>query len=78
MENIAVTSQPRDRFLRINDVLDRTGLSRATLYRKVNAKTFPPQYKLAQRCCGWRESEVSVWQRNPITFPVDDLPPPEA
>ncbi|WP_158213741.1 AlpA family phage regulatory protein [Sphingopyxis witflariensis] len=71
----AMTSQPPDRFLRINAVLDRTGLSRATLYRKVHAGTFPPQYKLAQRCCGWRESHVSVWQRNPITFTVDDLPP---
>lgn len=64
-----------DRFLRLNSVLDRTGLSRATLYRKIAAGTFPPQHKLAERCCGWRESEINIWQRNPITFTLADLPP---
>ena len=69
-----MSSHPPDRFLRINTVLDRTGLSRATLYRKIQAGTFPPQYKLSERCCGWRESEVNFWLHNPITFSVDDLP----
>ncbi|WP_365999522.1 AlpA family phage regulatory protein [uncultured Agrobacterium sp.] len=30
-----------DRILRLNAVLDRTGLSRATLYRKIQGGTFP-------------------------------------
>ena len=30
-----------DRILRLTAVLDRTGLSRSTLYRKVDAGTFP-------------------------------------
>jgi prophage regulatory protein len=72
-----MTSQPSDRYLRLNDVLDRTGLSRATLYRKIQAGTFPPQYKLAVRCCGWRESHLNIWLRNPMTFTLDDLPPNE-
>jgi prophage regulatory protein len=63
-----------DRFLRLKAVLDRTGLSRATLYRKINAETFPPQQKLSQRCCGWRESHVNIWLRNPMTFTIADLP----
>ena len=67
-------SQPVDRFLRLNTVLDLTGHSRATLYRKIAAGTFPPQHKLAERCCGWRESEVNIWLRNPISFNVADLP----
>ncbi|WP_338424847.1 helix-turn-helix transcriptional regulator [Sphingopyxis kveilinensis] len=62
-----------DRFLRLPAVLSRTGLSRATLYRKIVAGTFPPQRKLAERCCGWRASEVDVWLRNPMTFTVADL-----
>lgn len=62
-----------DRFLRLPAVLSRTGLSRATLYRKIVAGTFPPQHKLAERCCGWRASEVDVWLRNPMTFTVADL-----
>jgi len=67
-----MASQSPDRFLRINSVLDRTGLSRATLYRKIQAGTFPRQIRISDRCCGWRESEVIEWQHNPIYFTVDD------
>lgn len=67
-------SQPLDRYLRLNAVLDCTGLTRATLYRKIQAGTFPAQYKLSERCSGWRESEVSAWQRNPMKFTRNDLP----
>jgi prophage regulatory protein len=47
--------KPLDRFLRLNTVLERTGLSRATLYRKIQSGTFPKQVRIAERCCGWRE-----------------------
>lgn len=47
-----MASHAPDRFLRLNTVLDRTGLSRATLYRKIQAGAFPRQVKLAERCCG--------------------------
>ncbi|MBE1526731.1 prophage regulatory protein [Sphingopyxis sp. OAS728] len=71
-----MSSQPiPDRFLRLNTVLDRTGLSRATLYRKIAAGTFPHQVKIAERCCGWRESEVAAWQRDPDGFNGSGLPP---
>lgn len=69
-----MSSQAIDRFLRLDAVLDRTGLSRATLYRKIAAGTFPHQIKIAERCCGWRESEICAWQRNPVYFNVNDLP----
>lgn len=62
-----------NRFLRLPAVLSRTGLSRATMYRKIAAGAFPPQHKLSERCCGWRESEVDVWLRNPMTFTIADL-----
>jgi len=52
-----------ERILRLNAVLDRTGLSRATLYRKVEAGTFPRQLRIATRCTGWRESEINEWLR---------------
>ena len=50
-----------DRILRIATVLDRTGLSRATLYRKVRDGTFPRQIGISTLCSGWRESEVNEW-----------------
>ncbi len=69
-----MTAQPSDRILRLNTVLDRTGLSRATLYRKVQAGTFPRQIRIATRCTGWRESAVNDWMRNPMFWSVDDVP----
>ena len=61
-----------DRILRLDTVLDRTGLSRATLYRKVQAGTFPRQVKIAVRCAGWRESAVNQWLDNPMFYNVGD------
>jgi prophage regulatory protein len=57
-----------DRILRINAVLERTGLTRSTLYRKIERGTFPPQIKLSERCAGWRESAINAWLRNPIFY----------
>jgi prophage regulatory protein len=61
-----------DRILRIKAVLERTGLSRSTMYRKMQNGTFPPQVKLSQRCAGWRESAVTDWMHNPMLYSVDD------
>lgn len=61
-----------DRILRLNAVLDRTGLSRSTLYRKIQTGTFPKQVRIATRCAGWRESAVTAWMRNPMFYSVAD------
>lgn len=50
-----------DRILRIKTVLERTGLSRSTLYRKIREGTFPRQVKISTQCAGWRESIVDRW-----------------
>ena len=55
-----------DRILRLRAVLERTGLSRSTLYRKIQEGTFPPQVRIAARCVGWRESAVAEWLRKPL------------
>lgn len=63
-----------DRILRLNAVLDRTGLSRSTLYPKVQTGTFPRQVRIATRCTGWRESAIKDWMRNPMFYSVTDDP----
>ena len=67
-----MTEQPPDRILRLSAVLDRTGLTRATLYRKIQQGTFPRQVRIATRCAGWRESAISDWMRNPMFYQVDE------
>lgn len=69
---IAMTAPPSERILRLNTVLDRTGLSRATLYRKVRAGTFPKQISIATSSTGWRESAINDWLRNPMFWSIDD------
>lgn len=66
-----MTTELPDRILRLNAVLDRTGLSRSTLYRKVDQGTFPAQILIATRCVGWRESAVADWLRNPMFYNVE-------
>ncbi|WP_419808604.1 helix-turn-helix transcriptional regulator [Sphingomonas sp.] len=67
-----MTSDTPDRILRLKTVLERTGLSRSTLYRKVEARTFPKQIKISTRCAGWRESAVKAWLHNPMFYSADE------
>jgi prophage regulatory protein len=67
-----MTTKP-DCFLRIAEVLKRTGLSRATLYRKIEDGSFPAQVRLSDRCCGWRESAVNHWCKNPMLWSADSM-----
>ncbi|UUL82369.1 helix-turn-helix transcriptional regulator [Sphingomonas qomolangmaensis] len=66
-----MTNEP-DRILRIKTVLDRTGLSRSTLYRRLQARTFPEQVSISERCVGWRESAITAWLTNPKIYRQDD------
>lgn len=50
-----------DRILRIKTAPERTGLTRSTLYRKMEAGTFPKNTRISTRCMGWRESAVAEW-----------------
>lgn len=54
-----------DSLVRLREVSRRTGLHRATIYRKIAAGTFPQQRQLSQNCVGWYESDVNAWVANP-------------
>ncbi|MFZ5703028.1 MAG: helix-turn-helix transcriptional regulator [Pseudomonadota bacterium] len=57
-----------DRILRLDDVLYRCGLSRSTIYRKINEGTFPQQVRVGLNSVGWLDSEVSRWIANPMDY----------
>lgn len=67
-----MTLNKNDRILRIRAVLQLTGLSRSTLYRKIQDGSFPKQVRIATRCAGWRESAVNSWLKNPMFYSVED------
>lgn len=50
-----------DAILRLKKVLEVTGLSRATLYRRVSLGQFPRPVKLTGTARGWRQSEIDCW-----------------
>lgn len=63
-----------DRFLRLPEVLSRTGLTRSTLYRRIETGRFPRQVAISERCAAWRESAIEEWQKNPMFYSVNDGP----
>jgi len=48
------------RILRLKAVLERTGLSRSALYRKMQERTFPKVLRISARCTGWRETDIDA------------------
>jgi prophage regulatory protein len=61
-----------DRILRLKTVLARTGLSRSTMYRKMENGTFPRNVQISTRCVGWRDSAVAEWLKNPMFYCAED------
>lgn len=47
--------------LRLPAVIERTGLSRSTIYLRVSQGSFPKPVSLGERAVGWLESEIQTW-----------------
>ncbi len=57
-----------EKIIRLKTVLDRTGLSRSTLYRKIAEGTFPPQVRISVHGAGWHESAINGWIADPASY----------
>lgn len=57
---------PPIRFVRLREVMARTGLSRSTIYVWVAEGRFPKPVPLGERSVGWIESELEEWLRDRI------------
>lgn len=66
----ATASRKGDAILRLPEVEKRTGLRRASIYRRAAAGTFPKPVRMGPNSTGWLESEIdsfiaeAVAQRN--------------
>lgn len=56
-----MSTEMKQRFMRLPEVKSVTGLSRSHIYDLISRGEFPSQYKLGGRASGWLESEVSDW-----------------
>jgi len=72
MDAVMIEARESDRILRMPEVLERTGLSRSTIYRKMHEGTFPRQIEISKHCCGWRESSLSLWISDPPGYKQND------
>ena len=50
-----------NKFIRLNQVKEKTGLSRSSIYQFIKEGKFPAQVKLGQRAAAWVDSEVDDW-----------------
>jgi len=58
---MANTNQERLSILRRKQVEKRTGLSRSTIYLRIQEGTFPKPINLGARAVGWLENEIEAW-----------------
>jgi prophage regulatory protein len=61
-----MTDRSKDSFLRLPEVRRRTGLSTATIYRKVTLGQFPDKVQLSANVVAWYESDVNRWIADPM------------
>ena len=64
--------QGQVRFLRLPEVLARTGLSRSTIYVRLDQGRFPRPVSLGARAVGWIEAEVDAWMRERVAASRSD------
>lgn len=60
-----------NRILRIKQVTNYTGLSRAAVYRLMQEKEFPRPIQLTKRCVGWEEKQIQTWIASQIKKSIE-------
>lgn len=63
-----MTDRSKDSLVRLPEVKRRTGLSRTTIYRKMDAGEFPPKVPLSASMVAWYESDIDRWVANPLAW----------
>ena len=68
--------KPKHRFIRLNEVMSRTGYGRTSIYRKMEDGSFPKSLKLGgppkdpnefdSRAVAWIEDELDQWMESRI------------
>lgn len=61
MANVQAEDRPVERLIRIGEVKRLTGLSTATLYRKISTREFPRPVQLGAAARAWPLSEIQDW-----------------
>ena len=62
-----------DRFIRMDDLEIKVGLSRSQIYKLIQDEEFPRQRKIGPRISVWKESDIDKWmsEMDPIGHITD-------
>ena len=52
---------------RLPAVIEKTGLSRSSIYLRMNKGEFPQSISLGDRAIGWLEADIEQWLEDKIT-----------
>lgn len=63
------------RFLRLKEVLARTGISRSQVYKLEAEGRFPARVKLGSISVAWVDAEVEAWCRRRIELRAIEVSP---
>lgn len=67
------------RILRVDEVVERVGVGRTTLWRWERAGRFPARRQLGDQSVGWLEAEVDAWiEGRPRVVPGSGTAPPSS
>ena len=47
--------------IRLRKVIEKTGLSRSTIYNLINSNQFVPKIQISVRAIGFLESDIDAW-----------------
>ena len=71
-----ISNKQKNRFIRLNEVMSRTGYGRTSIYRKMEDGSFPKSLKLGgppkdpnefdSRAVDWIEDELDQWMESRI------------
>lgn len=58
---MSTESSAKGALLRRNQVEQRTGLARSTVYKLIATGDFPPPIKLTRKAVAWPEAAIDAW-----------------
>jgi prophage regulatory protein len=64
LKQINKRKENMSRFLRIKEVMNKTGIARSTIWLWVKEDKFPKPIKLSPRITVWDNNEIDKWMNN--------------
>lgn len=58
---MGMTADNQPRLLRVEEVSEKVGLAKSTIFKLARVGKFPKQIKLTAQSSAWVESEINTW-----------------